>query len=51
MYFQWEEEEEEHRQSEPCHKSVQTGPNFFFFISSFFTQSMDGPGSFKPVAS
>jgi hypothetical protein len=25
--------------------------NFFFSMSCFFKQSIDGPGSFKPVAS
>jgi hypothetical protein len=55
MYFQWEEEEEEHRMmakrtmSQIC---PDTGPkSFYFFISSFFTQSMDGPVFFKTVAS
>jgi hypothetical protein len=55
MCFQWDEEEEKHRMMPKRTMSqlrLDTGPKFFFLsISSFFEQSMDGPGSFKLVAS
>jgi hypothetical protein len=53
MCFQWEEEAEKHRMMPKRTVSQirpDTGPKCFFSISSFFKQSMDGPGSFKPVA-
>jgi hypothetical protein len=51
MYFQWEEEEEEHRMM-PKRTVSQIRPYMGSkkVFPSFFNQSMDGLGSFKPVA-